>query len=88
MGDLLGFEGYLNTTTPFSFTEHKAVWKSPRRYWDFPLGEALVDCEYPRFWDEHGKPIGDDVMSKMTKCRTSDFDQVWDVTSLVSYNFR
>ncbi|KAK5662544.1 hypothetical protein OQA88_8456 [Cercophora sp. LCS_1] len=25
MGDLIGFEGYLNTTTPFSFTEHKAI---------------------------------------------------------------
>ncbi|KAK4652703.1 Cell wall alpha-1,3-glucan synthase ags1 [Podospora pseudocomata] len=85
MGDLLGFEGYLNTTTPFSFTEHNAVWKSPRRYWDFPLGEALVDCEYPRFWDEHGKPVGDDVMSKMTKCRTSDFDQYGDVESFGKY---
>ena len=76
MGDLIGFEGYLNTTTPFSFTEHNAVWKSPRRYWDFPLGDDSVDCEYPRFWDEHGVLVGEDVMSRMTTCRTSDFDQV------------
>jgi alpha-1,3-glucan synthase len=76
MGDLLGFEGYLNTTTPFSFTEHNAVWKSTRRYWDFYLGEDSVECEYPRFWDEHGDRIGDDVTSQMKTCRTSDFDQV------------
>jgi alpha-1,3-glucan synthase len=76
MGDLIGFEGFLNTTTPFSFTEHNAVWKSPRRYWDFPLGDDSVDCEYPRFWDEHGVLVGEDVMSRMTTCRTSDFDQV------------
>lgn len=76
MGDLIGFEGFLNTTTPFSFTEHNAVWKSPRRYWDFPLGEEQVPCEYPRFWDEHGELVGDDVMSQMKTCRTSDFDQV------------
>ncbi len=76
MGDLIGFEGYLNTTTPFSFTEHNAVWKSSRRYWDFPLGDDLVDCKYPRFWDEHVVPVGADVTSQMTRCRTSDFDQV------------
>ncbi|GAB1317883.1 Cell wall alpha-1,3-glucan synthase ags1 [Madurella fahalii] len=85
MGDLLGFEGYLNTTTPFSFTEHNTVWKSSRRYWDFHIGEDLIDCEYPRFWDEHGELVGDDVMSKMTKCRTSDFDQYGDVESFGKY---
>jgi alpha-1,3-glucan synthase len=76
MGDLIGFEDYLNTTTPFSFTEHNAVWKSSRRYWDFPLGDDTVDCKYPRFWDEHAELVGDDVKSRMTTCRASDFDQV------------
>ncbi|KAK4466054.1 family 5 putative glycoside hydrolase family 13/Glycosyltransferase [Cladorrhinum samala] len=85
MGDLIGFEGFLNTTTPFSFTEHNAVWKSPRRYWDFPLGEEHVPCEYPRFWDEHGELVGDDVMSQMKTCRTSDFDQYGDVESFGKY---
>ncbi|KAK4155658.1 family 5 putative glycoside hydrolase family 13/Glycosyltransferase [Chaetomidium leptoderma] len=85
MGDLIGFEGYLNTTTPFSFTEHNAVWKSSRRYWDFPLGDDSVACEYPRFWDEHGKLEGEDVMSHMTTCRTSDFDQYGDVESFGRY---
>ncbi|KAL2134918.1 hypothetical protein VTI74DRAFT_10410 [Chaetomium olivicolor] len=85
MGDLIGFEGYLNTTTPFSFTEHNAVWKSPRRYWDFYLGDDSVKCEYPRFWDEHGVLVGKDVMSQMTACRTSDFDQYGDVESFGKY---
>lgn len=76
MGDLLGFEGYLNTTTPFSFNEHNAVWKSSRRYWDFHLGDDSVQCTYPKFWDEDGVPIKTDVTSQMTTCRTSDFDQV------------
>jgi hypothetical protein len=76
MGDLIGFEGYLNETTPFSFNEHNAVWKSSRRYWDFHLGDDSIRCEYPRFWDEQGKLVGEDVTSRMTTCRTSDFDQV------------
>jgi len=77
MGDLLGFEGYLNTTTPFSFTEHKAIWKSSRQYWDFHIGDDIIaDCEYPRFWDEHGKKVGENVTSLMKTCRSSDFDQV------------
>jgi hypothetical protein len=25
MGDLIGFEGYMNTTTPFSVKEHKLI---------------------------------------------------------------
>ncbi|KAJ4291326.1 Cell wall alpha-1,3-glucan synthase ags1 [Collariella sp. IMI 366227] len=85
MGDLLGFEGYLNTTTPFSFTEHNAVWKSPRRYWDFHPGDDNMECEYPRFWDEHGELVGEDVMSRMATCRKSDFDQYGDVESFGKY---
>jgi len=79
MGDLLGFEGYLNVTTPFSFNEHKAVWKTPRRYWDFHVSDERVkDCKYPRFWDEHGDLVGANVTSVMTQagCLDSDFDQV------------
>ncbi|KAK3385701.1 hypothetical protein B0H63DRAFT_501483 [Podospora didyma] len=79
MGDLIGFEGYLNTTTPFSFTEHKAIWKSSRRYWDFPIGDDTVsDCQYPRFWDERGEKVGSNVTSLMTSCLSSDFDQYGD----------
>ncbi|KAF2402249.1 hypothetical protein EJ06DRAFT_520290 [Trichodelitschia bisporula] len=54
MGDLVGFEGYLNEGAPFSFKEHKHVWKSVRRYWDFKLSEKVVDCTPPRFWTDKG----------------------------------
>ncbi|KAK3376547.1 hypothetical protein B0T24DRAFT_700204 [Lasiosphaeria ovina] len=86
MGDLLGFEGYLNTTTPFSFTEHPAIWKSSRRYWDFNIGEDRVDdCQYPRFWDEDGTRVGSNVTSLLTSCLNSDFDQYGDVESFGVY---
>ncbi|KAM7198752.1 hypothetical protein V8F20_006067 [Naviculisporaceae sp. PSN 640] len=86
MGDLLGFDGYLNTTTPFSFNEHKAIWKSSRRYWDFHIGDDIVeDCKYPRFWDEHGERVGSDIMSQMATCRDSEFDQYGDVESFGKY---
>ncbi len=29
MGDLLGFEGHLNSSTPFSMDEYKVEWKKP-----------------------------------------------------------
>ncbi|KAK4119093.1 glycosyltransferase family 5 protein [Parathielavia appendiculata] len=85
MGDLIGFEGYLNETTPWSFTEHNAIWKTSRRYWDFHLGDDSVPCEYPRFYDEHGDLIGEEVMSNFKTCRTSDFDQYGDVESFGKY---
>ncbi|EFW15163.1 hypothetical protein CPSG_08351 [Coccidioides posadasii str. Silveira] len=43
LGDLLGFEGYLNTTTPFERAEHKVVWKSNRRYLDFHPGTLIMN---------------------------------------------
>ncbi len=84
MGDLFGFENFLNETTPFSFQEHTAVWKSSRQYWDFHVGEDRVDdCQYPRFWDEHAERVGKDVTDQMTSCLSSDFDQVRGLVSLV-----
>ena len=77
MGDLLGFEGYMNTTTPFTLDEHHVEWKSDRRYLDWRVSEHYNDtCEYPRFWLETGEPVGDDVTSQMKGCFDSDFDQV------------
>jgi len=50
MGDLIGFEGYLNTTTPFALAEHKVQWKSERRYRDFEINnDYKEECNYPRF---------------------------------------
>lgn len=86
MGDLIGFEGYLNTTTPFSFTEHNAIWKSDRRYWDFEKSDTYIDeCTYPRFWTEFGVRVGRNVTENMVGCRASDFDQYGDVESFGTY---
>ncbi|KAF1984700.1 glycosyltransferase family 5 protein [Aulographum hederae CBS 113979] len=86
MGDLIGFEGYLNTTTPFKYTEHKAVWKGPRRYLDFHVSETVAEsCTYPRFWDERGERVGRNVTDKMVSCLDSDFDQYGDVASFGEY---
>lgn len=51
MGDLIGFEGYLNESTPLSYTEHNAIWKESRRYHDFSFNNTKrSECHYPRFW--------------------------------------
>lgn len=81
-----GFEGYLNTTTPFSFDEHNAIWKSDRRYHDFQVSDDYIsDCEYPRFWTEFGEAVGRNVTEKLKGCRESDFDQYGDVASFGLY---
>ena len=43
LGNLLGFDGFLNTTTPFAFDEHNVVWKTSRRYWDFEVDETFAE---------------------------------------------
>ncbi|KAF5863173.1 Cell wall alpha-1,3-glucan synthase ags1 [Aspergillus alliaceus] len=79
MGDLIGFEGYLNTTTPFSVKEHKALWKSNREYVDFRFhNDYNSTCEYPRFWNETGWPVDQDVKDQLVGCYNSDFDQYGD----------
>lgn len=80
MGNLLGFEGFLNATTPFRQAEHKVLYKGPKRYPDFNFGNNYLDtCEYPRFWNESGgRVIGefDPNITKLVGCYDSDFDQV------------
>ncbi|CEL08688.1 Putative Alpha-1,3-glucan synthase Ags1 [Aspergillus calidoustus] len=80
MGDLIGFEGHLNTTTPFSEKEHKALWKSDRRYVDFDIGNDYnATCDYPRFWYEDGYPVNETWTSGLVGCYNSDFDQYGDI---------
>ena len=80
MGDLLGFEGYMNTTTPFQLNEHPVHYKSNRVYHDFEFGNNYNrTCQYPRFWLETGYPVGVDVTDQMTGCYDSEFDQYGDV---------
>ncbi|KAI9790086.1 MAG: hypothetical protein M1816_005556 [Peltula sp. TS41687] len=86
MGDLIGFEGYLNTSTPFDYDEHDAVWKSDRIYHDFQINnERSGHCEYPRFWTETGQRVGKNVTERFVSCRESDFDQYGEVAAFGNY---
>ncbi|KAH0846408.1 hypothetical protein AYO21_07155 [Fonsecaea monophora] len=79
LGDLIGFDGYLNTTTPFTLSEHQVQWKSDRQYHDFHIGNNYnKTCQYPKFWLETGFPVGEDVTSQMIGCYDSEFDQYGD----------
>ena len=76
MGDLMGFEGYLNTSTPFRPKEHNVVWKSEKRYHDFvQSNDYLEKCEYPRFWSSLGREVTN-TTDYFLGCRNSEFDQV------------
>ncbi|KAK5195631.1 Cell wall alpha-1,3-glucan synthase ags1 [Exophiala xenobiotica] len=79
MGDLVGFDGYLNTTTPFTLAEHEVQWKSDRHYHDFNIGNNYnKTCNYPKFWLETGYPVDEDVTKNLKGCYDSDFDQYGD----------
>jgi len=65
LGDLVGFQGYLNSSTPFTLYEHQAVWKTDRQYLDFSFTNTYnSSCTYPQFWGDNGLP----VVLKMTGC--------------------
>ncbi|KAJ5925198.1 hypothetical protein N7454_007837 [Penicillium verhagenii] len=86
MGDLIGFDGYLNTTTPFTVNEHKAQWKSDRRYVDYHFGNSYNQtCEYPRFWNETGFLVDQYVRDELKGCYDSDFDQYGDIEAFGVY---
>ncbi|PGH35944.1 alpha-1,3-glucan synthase [[Emmonsia] crescens] len=86
LGDLIGFKGHLNETTPFEVTEHEALWKSNRRYADFDIGNTYNEtCNYPRFYWENGYPVGTDVTDQLKGCYDSDFDQYGDIEAFGVY---
>ena len=80
MGDLVGFENFLNTTTPFDAKEHKALYKTNITYQDFTIGNNYnATCEYPSFWNASGQRVlkdSDPVFSQLVGCYDSEFDQV------------
>lgn len=77
MSDLIGFEGYLNESTPFRVEEHRVLWKTSRRYLDFDIGnEYNATCNYPQFWFEDGTTIEPEGL---VGCYDSDFDQYGDI---------
>ncbi|KAK7744210.1 hypothetical protein SLS53_003731 [Cytospora paraplurivora] len=80
LGDLIGFKGYLNTSTPFSVKEHKVQWKSSRQYHDFDFGNTYNEtCDYPTFWYENGELVSFNSSDTLVGCYDSDFDQYGDV---------
>ncbi|KZF22864.1 glycosyltransferase family 5 protein [Xylona heveae TC161] len=86
MGDLIGFEGYLNASTPFNYKEHNALWKYDRRYNDFSFGNSYIDkCEYPRFWGDDGFPVHKNGTEHLIGCRDSEFDQYGDIAAFGDY---
>ena len=80
MSDLIGFQGYMNTSTSFRTTEYKVQWKTSRHYMDFDFGNTYNEtCKYPRLWNETGFPVGPDVTSQLKGCYDSDFDQFGEI---------
>lgn len=85
MGDLIGFQGHLNESTPFSWNEYDYVWKNERRYFDFQPGDSVNEsCVYPRFWDDDGYFLAD-VYVNETGCRDSEFSLYGDLESTGQY---
>ncbi|PQE30186.1 alpha-1,3-glucan synthase protein [Rutstroemia sp. NJR-2017a WRK4] len=80
MGDLIAFEGYMNSSTPFTLTEHHVLWRDPnRRYLDFEFSDKYNEtCNYPRFWLDTGYTVKEDVTHLMKGCYDSEFDQYGD----------
>ncbi|KAG6879976.1 hypothetical protein C0992_008569 [Termitomyces sp. T32_za158] len=87
MSDLIGFQGFLNKSTPFDLNEHKAVWKHPNympwnftEYRDFNIiNERNTSCTLPVFWDDSGNIVSSDTFEGANGCLMSDFDQYGDM---------
>jgi alpha-1,3-glucan synthase len=94
MADLIGFDGYMNESTPFLPEEHEVSWKTDRHYPDFAFGNTKTStCVLPRFWDESGSLVKPGAhsdnfsatfdklssLSSSSGCYDSDFDQVGDI---------
>lgn len=87
MADLIGFDGYLNESAPFTAKEHEVVYKSDTEYLDFTFGNTYNEtCDYPRFWNESGGRVlkdSDPVFGALRGCYDSEFDQVSDTKPLL-----
>ncbi|KAK2466883.1 hypothetical protein APHAL10511_001141 [Amanita phalloides] len=84
MSDLVGFQGYLNTSAPFSLSEYQALWKHPNympwnftEYRDFQvINERNTSCVLPDFWGDDGTPVPG---IRSDGCLMSEFDQFGDM---------
>lgn len=83
MADLIGFEGHLNTSTPFSLNEYNVAWKNPSylpwnfsEYADFSINNKRnSSCQMPTFWQDDGTTVAVETNG----CMMSDFDQYGDM---------
>jgi alpha-1,3-glucan synthase len=83
MGDMIGFDGHLNSSTPFSLEEYEVQWKLPpyapwgfETYPDWNFTNTYNDsCVYPIFWQDDGTIVD----PGKTGCYASNFDQYGDV---------
>jgi alpha-1,3-glucan synthase len=88
MSDLFAFEGYLNSSAPWSFKEHRMNYKTELIYRDYVHSNNFEDkCtyEYPRFWDQGGHMIDDNNTAAMIGCMDSEFDQYGEVGAFGVY---
>ncbi|KAI0341602.1 glycoside hydrolase family 13 and glycosyltransferase family 5 domain-containing protein [Trametopsis cervina] len=84
MGDMVGFDGFLNTSAPFQLQEHNALWKHPRytpwgfdEYTDFQIvNQWNTSCELPPLWSDDGTQVN---LNWNGGCMNSDFDQYGDM---------
>lgn len=83
MADLIFWEGFQNSSAPFSLDEYDAGWKDPKyapwgieQYPDFDIGNDHNDsCTLPTFWQDDGTVIP----VSTNGCKASDFDQYGDM---------
>lgn len=88
MSNLFGFEGYFNSSAPWSFTEHNMEYISDAVYRDYKHSNNFEEkCRYPypRFWDQGGRLIHDENTAEMIGCMDSEFDQFGDVGAFGVY---
>ncbi|KAH7889233.1 glycoside hydrolase family 13/glycosyltransferase family 5 protein [Phlebopus sp. FC_14] len=83
LSDLLGFDGYLNVSAPFSINEYNVEYKNPNyipwgftEYADFSvINQRNTSCQLPMFWQDDGT-----IQSVQSNgCYESDFDQYGDM---------
>lgn len=67
----------MNKSADFRWGEYSYQWKTDRRYVDFEPGNDVIDCTYPRMWND----AGDLINVTQTTCRDSEFDSYGDLAT-------
>ncbi|KAF2220931.1 hypothetical protein BDZ85DRAFT_297645 [Elsinoe ampelina] len=88
MGNLMAFEGHLNSSTPWAFKEYDALWKTPIHYSDWDFGNEYHEVcpwTYPRFYQQSGELYQDENTTSMVGCKDSEFNQYGDAGAFGQY---